>query len=184
MKRFFSYLLTYILITFLAVVCIGCVYFIFNGGDLSTNTDGTTAVIRSASEPTVVSEIKRGTLKEVYSVATMQVITVEYTYNGRTYKGEKEVYYDRTEYKSEPNISSMRGNKKYNVDGTTTIYVYKDEPTVFDMADVYEFGGVKLTSILKFGVPLYLAMLVVFTWTIVQKEKEIKKQKILAKLNY
>lgn len=177
--RFFKYFFVYLMITIFAVVCMGCVYYIFNGADLSTNTETTMGVIRNPSQPTIVSELSRGVFAEEYTVSTMQAVTVEYVYGGISYKGDKEVHFDQQKYKSEPVTSTMAARMKYTDGMPITIYVYKDDPTVFDMDDVYSAFNVEFKTILTFGVPLYAILMIGYTWMIIQKEKELKRERFI-----
>ncbi|MCQ2466336.1 MAG: DUF3592 domain-containing protein [Clostridia bacterium] len=174
-KRILSYVFTYLLLTIFLFVVTGSIWYMLSGGDLSDSAVECTGVIVSAGIPSVSSDTPRGTT-DTYRVSYKQYVTVKYTYHGASYTNGKDIVYKTEMYDKEPNLDAIEATPKYMKDSSIVIYVSSDDPNNFEISDRFSSEGTSFWSILKWGLPVYGAVVILFTWTFIQKERAIKKQ--------
>lgn len=181
MKRYISYAFTYILVSVFLLIVVGSIWYMINGGDLSDSVVECKAEVVTVGAPYVYSDTERTSGN--YRVSTAQPITVKFDLNGSTYQVSKEVVTDIQDYKQEPNLSEITPVAKYKADTNITIYVSTNNPEEFDISNRFTYEQTSFWDIFKYALPVYLAVVVLFTWSFVQKEKEIKRQAMFDSIN-
>lgn len=181
MKRFLSYGFTYLLVTIFLLVVTGSIWYIVNGANLSDSVTQVQAEVLSADSPYAVKDLLRGT-DNSYRVSYIQRITVKYSYDGVAYQPTQDVTFREEMYDYEPTISDAKIGAQFAKNTTITIYVRNDNPNSFEITDRFTSDTTSFWSIFKYTFPVYLAILILFTWTFIQKEKEIKQQELFSRL--
>lgn len=177
-KRLLSYFFTLVLVTFIAAVAVACVYFVIDGASVKTGTEKTSGQIVASKNAVIIYDKERGLLKDTYRVSTVQEITVKYLYHGKDLRVTKEITYDVQEFDFEPNLKNFTAKNKYKDGDLLDILVYEDNPKIFDIENKILDDGIDgLKTVLKYAVPIYVVVILLFIISFIRKERALKKSK-------
>ena len=181
MKRFLLYFLTYILVTIFSAVIVWGIWTIINGATQDTYFDKVTGVIQMASNPLARADQDKTLLKDRWRVRFTQSLKVSYQYNGKKYVEERELTVHTDYYDTEVSPQGKTYDSPYKTGAAVQIYVNKKDPTVFQIAEAGESRKTPITEVLKFAIPVYAIIMLLFTISFIKREKRIKKEKFYHK---
>lgn len=176
-KRLLSYFFTLVLVTFIAVIIVACVYSMIDGASVKTGTEKCSAQVVASKNAVVMYDKERGLLKDTYRISTVQEITVKYLYHGKDLRVTKEITYDVQEFDFEPNLKNFTAKNKYKDGDLIDILVYEDNPKIFDIENkILDEGVGGIMTIVKYAAPVYGVIMLLFIISFVRKEKALKKK--------
>ena len=181
MKRFFGYLLTYLLVTIFAGTITWGVYMIVNGAIGDDDFVQVSAIVQNAEKPVAEQDKVKSLVKEEYRISYVQSIKFAFDYEGKHYVKEKEMTIAEEFYDTKPSLEGRTPSTSYTTGQRVALYVNKNNPELFKLVDDGTAKTVELKTVLYFAVPIYALIMILFTVSFAKKEKAIKKQKFYDK---
>ncbi|MBO7424561.1 MAG: hypothetical protein J6U23_02685 [Clostridiales bacterium] len=181
MKRFFGYLLTYILVTVFAATITWGVYMIVNGAIGDDDFVQLSAIVQSAEKPTPEQDKVKSLFKEEYRISYLQPLKFSFDYEGKHYVVQKEMVIAEEYYDTVPSLEGRSPSTSYSTGQRVTLYVNKNNPELIKLMEGASEKTVELKTVLYFAVPVYAIIMLLFTVSFAKKEKAIKKQKFYDK---
>ncbi len=176
MKRFLIYFLTYILVTIFSAVIVWGIWTLLTGASQDTMFDKASGVIQMASSPLARADQDKTLLADRWRIQFTQNIKVSYQYNGKKYVEERELVVHTDYYDTEVSPQGKTYNTPYVTGAAVQIFVNKQDPSIFQLADTGEAHEVPLKDVLKFAIPAYALIMILFTISFIKKEKRVKKE--------
>ena len=181
MKRFFIYFFTYLVVTAIAALVTWGVWTVVNGFSSNTYFDKVIGVVETATPPLAREDRDRTLLKDRWRVTFTQNLKVSYTYKGKKYTQERELLVHTDYYDAPVSPKDKVYDSPYKSGAPVTIFIDKKSPDVFQIEGSGEAKEVAITSVLKFSVPVYALVMILFTGSFIKKEKKLKKERFYKK---